>query len=380
MVHAFIGFWIAVDSLAIPKISNIVAVHGKNGWILVLDGYLYSPRKKLAEKLVELEIKRIYAKGNRIYFLTRNTQYPLLVYDVRTETLDTLDLSGFYSDLDVESGIVLSFSNMMNTRTKHLYDMKSYDIHGRRILSFMGKLLFIDKQGYLRDTNGNILSFNVLDAIAYRNKLAVLRKHAVDIYEDGFERRYTYNLEVDGLVFYPMHEDSMLLLAFRKDRLLLIKDAFWIELLNVPENIRCVLPLNYDMEGSFELVVSTDSLVYIYKQTEDTYKDVKVVLDTSYALPSTCGYSTGLKLHRKRKVEEYPWKLRISYMNDGIEVMLKGYNEDVLIKVVDRRGVVVYEKTVRGKAHITLTRRGVYTLSIQKGGIIQNKLIIWRGR
>lgn len=337
-----------------------------------------------------IEPIRTLVDGDTIVFLTGNIDYPLVLY-LRTDSIFLLvDRRGAYSDYDPVSNLSIPISPISGGRPFYLkgWSLRGElgpEIYGRRVFTFNDSLFYIDKLGNLRTSSGRVVGVGVRDVLPLEDKMLLIEGGGVRILNEQLRPIDSVlgNFTLASAFSYK-GRDGFLLVSGRAVYMLM---DFLEPMFHVPDSILCISPVDYDLDNSLEILVSTEDNLYLYD--EDALRggkdeQMRLMDYQGYGYPSTCGGMYGAKLYKVRQSERY---VSVSYIPGGWRISIDiPYSGPVRIFVVDSKGMVVFEEERNifpGPMKLDIRdhfKPGTYSIIIEGRGFVIKRAAIWKGK
>ena len=197
------------------------------------------------------------------------------------------------------------------------------------------------------------------------------------------EVKKIYGNYKDGFLIDIEDDGNNEIVLYDNKRVSIFNDYGDVEVVyNSRDSINCVIPLDYNNDGSYDFLISTTTEIKLFEQIPRTNLEIEKL---NYPIIETkCGCLWGMILTSQRPLKEDPFSLKIKYQNDGIELKLdnKG-NEFIVIKLLDTRGSIIktiYSGKFRGINTFKISdlqKAGIYIISIEGEKNKQRTSFIW---
>lgn len=332
---------------------------------------------------------RVLVNGDTILFITGNVDYPLILYFRSESTFTLVQRRGAYSDYDPVSSLVIPISPVLGSRPFYLRKNSQKDaspmIYGPRVFTFADSLMYIDGFGNLKTSSGYVILSGVRDALPYGDRLLVLTNMGVVVLDRYFMTRSRVygNFQVASAFTYEGRDGFLLSSG---DTVYLFTD-FIRRLFISTDSISCMAPVDYDMDNSLEILVSSKGKMYLYDEdavSGNSEVRMQMIKFPGYGYPSTCGGMYGARLSR---VDVSAQDVRISYVPGGWRVYLNIPSAGPLrVYVVNSRGIKVFEErrnVISGDVELDIMGNftpGTYSIVVEGGGFRVKRTVIWKGR
>ncbi|MEO0203268.1 MAG: hypothetical protein ABIL37_06080, partial [candidate division WOR-3 bacterium] len=261
------SLWINTKNWDISSHNINVMYKDKKSFIFI-DQYLLGQNKIDTIFSIIDPIKRVYLDYPYIYFLTRNIDTPFLSYNLEIEKFNYYDLSGVFSDFSPSSKFLLALSNYSNSKSYNLQDGSSVEVYGYKIVEFAGKNLYIDKNNNLRDLKSDkIIMENVLNISNSTNYLIIFKTNKAIILDNEFNQiRELKGNFLDGFIIDIDGDNKDEIIVYDNYKIYLFRDSDMEIIASLRDSINCVMILDYNSDGSYDLLVSTKRELKLYEQ------------------------------------------------------------------------------------------------------------------
>jgi len=378
------SLWINTKSWNLTA-KNINVIYQDNKFIILLDNFILNKNRIDSLFPFENSFKKVYIDYPTIYFITKNVDTPFLSYNLNSKKLNYYDIKGTFSDFSTKSKILLASSNYYNSQSYNFSDSLYYQKYGYRIIEISDKKLYIDKDNNLKDfDNDKIIFEDVINVSKSMNYLIVFKSNmAIVVDENLNEVKKIYGNYKDGFLIDIEDDGNNEIVLYDNKRVSIFNDYGDVEVVyNSRDSINCVIPLDYNNDGSYDFLISTTTEIKLFEQIPRTNLEIEKL---NYPIIETkCGCLWGIILTSQRPLKEDPFSLKIKYQNDGIELKLdnKG-NEFIVIKLLDTRGSIIktiYSGKFRGINTFKISdlqKAGIYIISIEGEKNKQRTSFIW---
>ncbi|MCS7245360.1 MAG: VCBS repeat-containing protein [candidate division WOR-3 bacterium] len=363
-----------------------IAYYNKDKVILI-DGAILRRDGKDSFLTSISNIKRIYIDYPIVYILSRNVDTPFLSYNLKTREKTYYRVSGAFSDFSINSKTLLALSNYSNTKSYNLKDSVVMEKYGFRILDFNGTQFYIDRQNNLRNLKTDQVIFeNVKNISSSLNYLLVFKNDRLVVLDEGMTKKTEILGEfVDGFAIDVDGDEKIELIVYDNNKIYLFKERDMEIIFHQKDSITCVIPLDYNNDGSYDLLVSTKREMKLFEQIPKILLEFKK-LDQD-VLNTKCGCLYGMVLVSQRPIKDEPFSIKINYKADGIELKVDNkYGEFVIINLLDARGSIiktVYSGAFKGVNTFNISNlqnAGLYIISIKGERNSQKVSFIWNKR
>ena len=378
------SLWINTKSWNLTA-KNINVIYQDNKFIILLDNLIL--KRNGVDSLFPFEnsFKSVYIDYPNIYFITKNVDTPFLSYNLNSKKLNYYNIKGTFSDFSSKSKILLASSNYYDSKSYNFSDSSYYQKYGYRIIEISDKKFYIDKDNNLRNfDNDKVVFEDVINVSKSMNYLIVFKSDmAIVVDENLNEIRRIYGRYKDGFLIDIEDDGNNEVVLYDNKRVIIFRDHGDMEVVyNSKDSINCVIPLDYNNDGSYDFLISTSNEIKLFEQMPKTNLEIEKL---DYPIIETkCGCLWGMILTSQKPLKEDPFSLKIKYQNDGIEIKLNNKdNEFVVIKLLDTRGStikVIYSGKFLGMNTFKITdlqKAGIYIISIEGEKNKQRTSFIW---
>lgn len=364
---------------------NII-YHNKDKVILIDNAFLRGNEKD-SFLIPTSNIKRIYIDYPILYILSRNVDTPFLSYNLKTKEKTYYNISGTFSDFSTSSKILLALSNYSDTKSYSLKDSVIMEKYGFRILDFNGLQLYIDRQNNLRNlTTDQIIFENVKNISSSLDYLLVFKNDRMVVLDKSMIKKKEILGEfVDGFMIDIDDDEKLELLVYDNNKIYLFEEKDMEIISNQKDSITCVIPLDYNNDGSYDLLVSTKKEIKLFEQMPKTLLELRKL--NQNILNTKCGCLYGMVLVAQKTIKDEPFSVKINYKVDGIELKVDNkHGEFVIINLLDARGSIIktiYSGAFKGVNTFNinnLQNAGLYIISIKGERSSQKVSFIWNKR
>ncbi len=377
-----LGLWINTKTWDLNA-NNINVIYTDEWKIVLLDQFLL--KKNSLDTLIQVNnsIKHVYLDLPYTYFLTRNVDTPFFKYDMKSKSINYYNIKGTFSDFSPKSRILLALSNYSNSKTYNLDNDTFFDVYGYRIIGFKGKILYIDRNYNLKDfeTEKVILS-DAKNVSVSTNYLIVITSNRAIVMDDKFNIvREIVGSFFDGFLVDVDGDAKEEVVLYDYFGIYIYKNNDREVVANLRDSISCVMILDYNNDGSYDILVSTKKETKLFEQMPKTNLELDEV---GYSVIDTkCGSLWGIRLVSQKPIKEDPFSVKIKYKLDGIEFSIDNReSEFVIISLLDAKGSfirTIYSGKFKGvnNFNIILEKTGVYLISIKGERNVQKVSFIW---
>jgi hypothetical protein len=379
------SLWINTKTWNLTAKNLNVIYYNDNRFIVLLDNIIL--KRNGIDSLFSLEnsLKKVYVDYPIIYFITKNVDTPFLSYNLNTRKLNYYDIKGTFSDFSTKSKILLASSNYYNSQSYSFSDSLYYQKFGYRIVEIFDKKLYIDKNNNLRDFESDKILFDdVFNVSKSMNYLIVFKSNSVIILDERLnEIKRIYGRYSDGFLIDLEDDGNNEIVLYDEKRVSIFRDYGDVEIVyNSNDSIKCVIPLDYNNDGSYDFLISTKKEIKLFEQMPKTNLEIEKL---NYPIIETkCGCLWGMTLTSQKLIKQDPFSIKIKYQNDGIELKINNEdNEFVIIKLLDAKGSVIkiiYSGKFKGVKEFKISdlqKTGVYIISIEGEKNKQKTSFIW---
>ncbi len=377
-----LGLWINTKTWDFSA-NNINVIYTDEQKIVLLDQFALE--KNILDTLIQFNasIKHIYLDLPYIYFLNRNVDTPFFKYDIKSKSISYYNIKGTFSDFSPSSKILLASSNYSDSKTYNLDDSTFFNVYGYRIIDFQGKRLYIDKNYNLKNfETGEVIETDVKNISSSINYLIIITSSKAIVMDYKFNViREILGSFVDGFLIDIDGEGKEEFVLYDYFGIYIYKDNDIEVVANLKDSISCAMILDYNNDGSYDIIVSTKKETKLFEQIPKTNLELDKV---SYSIVNTrCGSLWGIKLVSQKPIKEDPFSVKIKYRLDGIEFSVDNKeNEFVIINLLDAKGSfirTIYSGKFKGLNNFTvnLEKTGVYLISIKGERNVQKVSFIW---
>ncbi len=378
------SLWINTKSWNLTA-KNLNVIYQNNKFVVLLDNIILN--RNGIDSLFSLEnsLKKVYIDYPIIYFITKNVDTPFLSYNLKSKKLNYYDIKGTFSDFSTKSKILLASSNYYNSKSYNFSDSLYYQKYGYRIIEISDKRLYIDKDNNLRDFDTDKIIFeDVINVSKSMNYLLIFKSNSVIILDEKLnEIKRIYGSYEDGFLIDIEDDGNNEIVLYDKKKVSIFNNYGDMEVVyNSKDSINCVIPLDYNNDGSYDFLISTTKEIKLFEQMPRTNLEIE---ELNYPLIETrCGCLWGMILTSQKPLKEDPFSLKIKYQNDGIELKLNNKdNEFIIIKLLDTRGStikIIYSGKFTGINTFRISdleKAGIYIISIEGEKNKQRTSFIW---
>ncbi len=390
MVLVLTVIWTAQEEWDISASSLNVIYETPYTYSILADANLLTDTGFVPLLYDTLSIRRAIVSGDSIFFLTSDMESPLIVYLMKESTVVKVPVRGAFSDYSPSTGILLSPISLMGSHSFILRDtLTPVEMYGVRVVSFSDSILYVDRYGVLRFASGKVILGGVRDVLPYGKHLLILTSGSVLLMDGNFQvsKSLPRTFHLASGFNWMGSNGNFLLSSERQVYLWEIGTNSLRALFEVDDSITCISPVDYDGDGTMDILVSTTSRLFLYSNPmASSGENVEKVMIREYGYPSTCGGLYGMKLMRKI-AEDGMVKLKTRYAPDGWIVSFRApEGERARIRVINSRGITVFSrefKTVKGRNTVEIRdgfQTGTYTIVVEGETFRGRRTVIWKGR
>jgi hypothetical protein len=204
------------------------------------------------------------------------------------------------------------------------------------------------------------------------NYLIVFKSNSVIILDEKLnEIKRIYGRYSDGFLIDLEDDGNNEIVLYDEKRVSIFRDYGDVEIVyNSNDSIKCVIPLDYNNDGSYDFLISTTKEIKLFEQMPKTNLEIEKL---NYPIIETkCGCLWGMTLTSQKLIKQDPFSIKIKYQNDGIELKINNQdNEFVIIKLLDAKGSVIkiiYSGKFKGVKEFKISdlqKTGVYILALK---------------
>ena len=364
--------------------NNINIMYSQDQRFIFVDQYLLSQNKVDTIFSFSNSIKRLYLDYPYIHFISRNVDTPFFSFNLETKKFKYYDIVGTFSDFSVISKFLLASSNYSDSKSYNFKDSISFPIYGYRVIAFSNKELYIDKNNNLREIKTNqVIMENVLNISSSMNYLVVFKPDRAIIFDNNFNKiKEILGSFLDGFLIDIDGDNKDEFIAYDNFRIYLYRDSDMELISSLKDSINCIMILDYNKDGSYDLLVSTKKELKLFEQMPKTKLEINYV---DYSIINTkCGCLSGMFLVYEKPIKPDPFSVKIKYKLNGIEFSVDNKEgEFITINLLDTKGSfirTIYSGKFKGINNFNIEnieKGGVYIISIKGEKNEQKVSFIW---